>query len=114
MNLAQESGGSSSGLANLLFFLVLLVGLYLLLIRPARSRAKQLAAVRAGLEPGLRVITTAGLHARVVAIEGDTTVLEIAPGVHATFASAAVVRVLDEPVTDDATDAPSDDERPPA
>jgi preprotein translocase subunit YajC len=100
MTFAQEPSGGS-GLSSLLFFLVLAVGMYFLLIRPQRSRAKQLAAVQRRLEPGMRVITTAALHARVVAIDGDTVVLEIAPGVQCTFAAQAVVRVLDEPVADD-------------
>lgn len=103
--LAQQQGGAA--LANVLFFAVLLVGLYLLLIRPARARARQLAAVRAALGPGARVITSAGLHATVVSVDGDTTVLEIAPGVHAVFASAAVVRVLDEPGDDPAAADPA-------
>jgi preprotein translocase subunit YajC len=114
-SLAQEQTGSP--LPSLLFFLVLLVGLYLLLIRPQRARAKKLAAVRSRLEPGLRVITTAGLHAEVVAIDDDTVVLEIAPGVRATFAAQAVVRVLDQPGDDDEaadTDTDADDEADPA
>ena len=106
ITLAQSSeGGSAFG--SLLFPLVLLVGMYLLLIRPQRARAKQMAAVRSRIEPGVRVITTAGLHARVVEVsDGDTVVLEIAPGVHATFASQAVVQLLDEPAAASADDDP--------
>jgi preprotein translocase subunit YajC len=108
MTFAQETGGGALG--SLPFFLVLLVGMYLLIIRPQRSRAKQMAAVRSALGPDSQVITTAGLYARVVSVDGDTTVLEIAPGVHATFAVQAVVRVLDEPGAD--RDLTVDDERP--
>lgn len=100
ITLAQAANDSGSVLSSLLFPVVLLIGFYLLLIRPQRSRAKQMAAVRSRLGPGLRVITTAGLHARVVSADGDTVVLEIAPGVQATFASQAVVQVLDEPAAD--------------
>ena len=116
MTFAQEQSGGSA-LSSLLFFLVLLVGLYLLLIRPQRARAKQMAAVRSSLEPGAQVVTTAGLHARVVSVQGDTAVLEIAPGVHVTFLSQAVVRVLDQPAQDDDGGdgaGPSADERPTA
>ncbi len=80
------------------FFLLLLVGMYLLLIRPQRARARALAEVRSSLTPGTQVMTTAGLHATVAEIDGDTVLLEIAPGVRARFASAAVIRVL-EPAT---------------
>ena len=112
MTFAQEQSGGSA-LSSLLFFLVLLVGLYLLLIRPQRARAKQLAAVRSSLEPGAQVITTAGLHARVISMQDDTAVLEIAPGVHATFLSQAIVRVVPEATADDDVD-PAADERPSA
>lgn len=108
--IAQESGGGAA-LSGLLFPLLLVAAFYFLLIRPQRTRSKQLAQVRNNLEVGRRVITTAGLHARVVDIDdGDTVLLEIAPGVHARFASQAVVRVLDEPVeqtTEDDDAAPS-------
>ena len=88
-------------LQQFLFFALLLFGLYLLVIRPQRTRAKALAQVQAAVVPGSRVITTAGIHATVVAKEdGDVLVLEIAPGVHVRFVAAAVVRLLDGPQRD--------------
>ena len=84
-------------LQQLLFFALLLFGLYVLAIRPQRARARALAQVRASLEPGRRVMTTAGIHATVSAVEEGVVVLEIAPGVRVRFADAAVVRILDEP-----------------
>jgi preprotein translocase subunit YajC len=107
ITLAVESPDGGSALSGLLLPLVLLVGMYLLLIRPQRARAKQMSAVRSRLQPGLRVITTAGLHARVVETGGDTVVLEIAPGVHATFATQAVVQLLDEPADESADEGPA-------
>jgi preprotein translocase subunit YajC len=84
-------------LQQLIFFALLVVGLYLLAVRPQRARAKALAQVRANLAVGARVMTTAGIYAAVVAVDGDTVVLEVAPGVHVRFATAAVVRILDAP-----------------
>ena len=87
-------------LQQVVFFALLLFGLYLLAIRPQRARAKALAEVRAGLQVGSRVMTTAGIHGTVVALgagagaETDTVLVEIAPGVPVRFASAAVVRIL--------------------
>jgi preprotein translocase subunit YajC len=99
--LAQEAGGSP--VSSLLFLAVLLVGTYLLLVRPQRTRARQLAQVRSSLTTGARVLTTAGLHATVTEVAGDGTVLlEIAPGVRARFVAQAVVQVLE--------DAPAADE----
>jgi preprotein translocase subunit YajC len=90
-----DDGGQA--LQQILFFALLIVGLYLLAIRPQRVRARALAQVQAALAVDSQVITTAGIHARVAAIDGDDVVLEIAPGVQVRFARAAVVRVLPEP-----------------
>ena len=84
-------------LQQLLFFALLVFGLYILVIRPQRVRARTLAQVRAAVAPGVRVMTSAGLHATVSAVEDDVVVLEIAPGVLVRFADAAVVRILDDP-----------------
>jgi preprotein translocase subunit YajC len=93
-------GGAA--LQQLLFFALLVFGLYVLAIRPQRARARALAQVRASLEPGRRVMTTAGIHATVVAVEEGVVVLQIAPGVDVRFADAAVVRILDEPTSEPA------------
>jgi preprotein translocase subunit YajC len=82
---------------DILFFVVLLLGLWLLLIRPQRARAKAVAQVRAGLAVGACVMTTAGIHGTVMDLDGDdgTLLLEISPGVPVRFASAAVVRIIE-------------------
>jgi preprotein translocase subunit YajC len=98
-------------LQQLLFFALLVFGLYLLAIRPQRARAKALAQVRSGLQVGSRVMTTAGIHGTVVDLgagagaETDTVLLEVAPGVSIRFATAAVVRILDPDAGSDARDA---------
>ena len=79
---------------QLLFFVLLGVAAWFLLVRPQRRRAHALQQVREALDVGASVITTAGLHATVSAVEDDTVLLEIAPGVKARFAKQAVVRVL--------------------
>lgn len=107
--IAQSSPSSGSGL-GLLLPLVLLAALYLLMIRPQRARMKQMTAVQRSLEPGRRVVTTAGLHATVTEVDGDTVLLEIAPGVVARFSVQAVVRTLPEDEPRDEPDAVSDPE----
>ncbi|MCW2680000.1 MAG: putative preprotein translocase subunit YajC [Frankiales bacterium] len=79
------------------FFAVLALGLWLLLIRPQRARAKAAAEVRAGLAVGARVMTTAGIHATVLDLDGDdgSLLLEVSPGVPVRFAGAAVVRIVE-------------------
>lgn len=83
-------------IAGLLPFVVLLIAFYFLLLRPNRNRQQQMARMQAELAPGARVMTTAGLHATVVAVEDDSVLLEIAPGVQTRWARAAVAKVLTE------------------
>ena len=100
--------GSGQAVQQVAFFALLVLGLYVLAIRPQRARARALAEVRAGLSVGTRVITTAGIHATVTAVDGDDVHLEIAPGVFVRFVSAAVVRITDEPERSDEPDAPDE------
>jgi preprotein translocase subunit YajC len=93
-------------LATLLpFALILLVG-YLLIVRPQQRRAREIRATQAAVQVGSRVLMGSGLHATVVAIEGDVVTVEPSPGIHLRFARAAVYQVLDAPGTAD--DSPLD------
>jgi preprotein translocase subunit YajC len=96
--------GGGQALQQVLFFGLLILGLYLLAIRPQRARAKALAQVRADLQVGSQVITTAGIYAEVRAIDGDVVTLQVAPGVDVRFATAAVVRLLQPRDPDAAVD----------
>lgn len=89
--------GGGQAVQQVVFFGLLIFGLYVLAIRPQRARARALAEVRAQVKVGDRVMTTAGIHATVAGVEDDTMLLELAPGVQVRFAAAAVVKVLDAP-----------------
>lgn len=108
--LAQEQQGSPLG--SLVLLVPLILAFYFLAIRPGRKRMQQMQAVQNSLEPGRRVVTTAGLYATVTGIdEADGTLtLEIAPGVHATFARGAVLKVVEETTAPEPVLAPGDDE----
>jgi len=99
-----EDGGQV--LQQVLFFGLLILGLYLLAVRPQRARAKALARVRTAVEVGSRVITTAGIHATVIALADDEVLLEIAPDVQVRFARLAVVALLEPPPTPEPPPAP--------
>ncbi|WP_289009602.1 preprotein translocase subunit YajC [uncultured Thermomonospora sp.] len=104
MLLAQTSSGS--GAFNLILLLAIPVVFYLLLIRPQNKRRREQMQMLNSLRPGVRVMTTSGMFADVVAVDDDGVVLEIAPGVEARFVKQAVMNV----VSDDAADGDADDE----
>lgn len=86
-------------LLGLLPLVLVLLVFWLFVLRPARNRQRDLARVQGELAPGSRVMTSSGMYATVVALEGDVVRLEIATGVQVRYARQAVVRVLDEPAT---------------
>ena len=106
--LSKSSGGGGSAL-GLLFPIILVLGFYLLFIRPARMRQRKAAETRTNVAPGVEVVTTAGLIATVVDSDDETVTLEIAPGVHSKFLKQAIARVVLPPQSPDEIDAADDD-----
>jgi preprotein translocase subunit YajC len=86
-------------LAGLLPLILVFAVFWLLILRPARTRQRQMLAVQASLQPGARVVTTSGLYATVQSVDSDTVTLEVAPGVFSRYTRQAVVRVVGEPPT---------------
>jgi len=85
----------------LLPFAVLLLAFWLLIIRPARTRARQQNELQSRLAPGLEVMTTSGMYATVAEVQDDAVVLETSPGNRTRWAKAAVARILTTPAADD-------------
>ena len=103
---AKSGGGSALGL---FFPVILVLGFYLLFIRPARLRQRKAAQTRTDVAPGVEVVTTAGLIATVIDSDDETVTLEIAPGVHSKFLKQAIARVVLPPQSADEIDATDDD-----
>ncbi|HQF02874.1 MAG TPA: preprotein translocase subunit YajC [Phycicoccus sp.] len=85
---------SGSGFGNLLLLALplLLLGY---LFWSQRRRSRELANLQDSLQVGNQVLTTSGMFAKIIAIEGDQATLEIAPGVRARFDKRAILRRVD-------------------
>lgn len=94
---------TTSGASGGIFLLLILALLVFMIFRSQRGRARQQQNTRSRLHPGVEVQTTAGLLAKVTAVDGDIVTLEVAPGVHSRYAASAVVRVLTPTDPDDST-----------
>jgi len=127
--LAKSGSGGGSSPIGFLVIIAIFAVVYIVFLRPARSRSKQAASQRGKAEVGDRVTTTAGLIATVVAVGDDEVTLEVAPGVYSQYIPAAILRVMDPPETlehdghddlndeadgDDAVEAHGESEQPPA
>lgn len=81
-------------LEPILFIVLIFAVFYFLLIRPQRKKQRDTQQMQQNLQPGVEVVTTAGMHARLVAFEGDDVLLEVAPGVTCKYLKQAVMRVV--------------------
>jgi preprotein translocase subunit YajC len=73
-----------------LFFLVMLVFLYLLLVRPQRQQAKRHQEMLQGLSIGDEVITSGGVYGEVTAIDDERVQLEVDADVRIAVARRAI------------------------
>jgi preprotein translocase subunit YajC len=86
---------TSDELSSLILPLLLVVVFWLLVIRPARRRQRDLAAAQSAAQPGARVMLSSGLYGEVSAA-GDTDIsLIIAPGVTVTVHRQAIAKVVE-------------------
>jgi preprotein translocase subunit YajC len=79
---AGGGGGGQSAIMNLVPLVFMFGIFYFLLIRPQQKKAKEHRALLDSLKKGDQVITAAGIHGKVTAIDENVITLEIATGVN--------------------------------
>jgi preprotein translocase subunit YajC len=105
--LAQENAQTGSSLLGLALPVLMIVGFYLLLIRPQRNRQRQQQAVLASLEVGDEVMTSGGIFGTIVEIDEDEGILtvEIAPGTRVRMVRQGIAqRFVEDDEYDEADD----------
>jgi preprotein translocase subunit YajC len=93
--------------AVLISFGLLAVLWFVMIVLPQRRRIQAHQALVARLEPGDRVMSSAGIYGDVRAIDEETIDLEVAPGVVVTLAKGAIAAVVTEPPDGQALDTDS-------
>ncbi len=88
--LAQQSSSPQTGLFGLLPFILIAGIFYLLIIRPMRSRQKNLESLIASLKNGDKVITTGGVYGTIAGVRDNTFLLKVADQVKMEVAKNAV------------------------
>lgn len=84
-------------------FIVIIVLFYFLLIRPQQKRAKQARELQLNLEPGDRVMLTAGLFGTVTEVEETTANIKVE------IADGVVIQVVRQAVAQKVTEAPAEE-----
>lgn len=99
-----------------IFFLVMLVFLYLLLIRPQRQQAKRHQEMLQNLDIGDEVITAGGIYGEVTAMDDERVQLEVDADVRIAVSRRAITnKVTPEEsaaMAEEPEEAPEPDEAP--
>lgn len=90
---------------SVLLFLVPLVLLWVLLVRPQQQRMRQAQAMVASLEVGDEVVTAGGIYGTIIDADDTSLGVEIAPGVVVRVSRAAISQRVTPPA-DDLDDEP--------
>jgi preprotein translocase subunit YajC len=86
--------GPGSPLIQLAPFAMILIVFYFLLVRPQQRKAKETQAMLDGLRVNDDIVTSGGLHGKVVRLADKVVVVEIAPKVQVRIDRPAVSQVV--------------------
>jgi preprotein translocase subunit YajC len=82
----------SSAAGSMLMLLSIIVIFYLFMIRPQVKRQKELRDFRAALQKGDKVVTTGGIYGKIVEVQEQAVIIEIADGVRIKIDKFAVLK----------------------
>lgn len=71
-----QAAGGGSAWGSLLPFLLIIVVMYLFFFRPQQKKQKEENKFRSEITKGMRVVTTSGIHGKILEIKDNTVVLE--------------------------------------
>lgn len=96
------------GIASLLPIVGIALLFWLLLIRPASRRQKELRRMQQSLNVGDEVMLTSGIFATLTATEGDHLLVTVADGVTIKVARGAIASIVQQPPADEPAEPEED------
>jgi preprotein translocase subunit YajC len=91
-----QQGLFGEGMSGFIYIGLFVLAIWFLVLRPQRKQEKELRKRQSELKAGDQVITTAGIHGKVVSIDASNILLQIADGVRVRFERAAIITVVKE------------------
>ena len=89
---AQSAAPQPNGLQMVVFFTAITAIMYFLVIRPGQKDREQREQLLESLVRDAQVVTQSGIHGKVVDVQSDVVVLEIAPKVKMKVDKTAIAR----------------------
>jgi len=93
MGAPAEGGRAPNPIASLLPFVLMLLVLYLLILRPQIKKQKAHQRMIDELEKGDQIVTSGGIHGIIQSIKDDVIVLKVAENVKIEVSRTAVAQV---------------------
>jgi len=90
-----QAQGGGDFFSMVLPFALMIVIFYFLILRPQTTKQKKERQFQDSLKPGARVVTTSGMHAKIVQVVEDGVILETMSG-KLKFEKAAISREFTE------------------
>ena len=96
------AGGSGGGnfASTLIMFGLIFVIFYFMILRPQQKRTKERQKLLDSVKKGDKIITAGGVHAKVVAVEDKTLLIEIADNVKVKVERSSIGSVIREAATE--------------
>jgi preprotein translocase subunit YajC len=94
-------------LVQLLPLLAIVLLFWVMVVRPASRRQKEMARLQESLQPGQQVMLSAGVFGTIRSLTDERARLEVAPGVEIEVVRGAVSTVVDHASAGGSTDAGS-------
>jgi len=91
-----QPDATSSLISTIIMFVAIFLIFYFLIIRPQQKRAREHQKLIESLKKGDKVITSSGIHGKVVGLDDKTVLLEVDDGVKIKFEKAAIAVVTRE------------------
>jgi preprotein translocase subunit YajC len=93
----------------ILLFVLMIVAMYFLLIRPQQKRKREAQNMQNTVGVGAEVMTIGGLYGTIIDVEGDTVTLEVDEGITNKYARGAISKVI-TPASEEAVVDEDEDE----
>ena len=90
----QGGNGGGSMISTLLMFGLIIVIFYFMIIRPQSKRQKERQKMLEAMKKGDKVVTSGGIHGKIVAMEDKTVLVEIADNIKVKVEKSAVSAVV--------------------
>ncbi|MGO9482557.1 MAG: preprotein translocase subunit YajC [Candidatus Kryptoniota bacterium] len=92
----QGGDGSGSMVSTLVMFAAIIAIFYFMIIRPQGKRQKDRQRMLEAMRKGDKVVTSGGMHGKIVAMEDKTVLLEISDNIKVKVEKSAVTTILPE------------------